>query len=161
MEHTKKRPIEIITLLNPAFCGQTIRYCIRKYEKKNSLGMPYSLVFFVLPLVLHKETRDKIPSISRKPFHAWLNDNQTILIGLAERIKQLVPITKDSISFLVNCNAIKIENARLKVIEFNSKPFEITSLEIQDCFQKAETVGRWFASAGTTSTIYSILGVQP
>ncbi len=33
--------------------------------------------------------------------------------------------------------------------------------EIDDCYRKADFVGRWFARAGTVTTIYAMWGVKP
>ncbi|MGQ0794878.1 MAG: three component ABC system middle component [Nitrosopumilaceae archaeon] len=161
MEQQKERPIEIASLLNPAFCGQTILHCIYKFEKVASDGFPYPLVFLVLPLILHQETRAKVPSFTRIPFHVWLHKNQNLLIGFAERAKQLVTITKEAIAFLASYDVLKLEDGKFRVSNFEPKYDAAISLDVKDCFAKAEVLGKWFARTGTTATIYSMLGVQP
>lgn len=162
MELQKKHPIEITRLLNPAFCGQTILYCISKFEKySKDTGMHYPLVFFVLPIILHEDTRNEIPSTTRRTFHAWLMDNQRILINLSQRITNLIPITKEALVFLSYYDKIEIKNGLINTKNFSSRTVESKSLEIQDCYQKSQVLGKWLATAGTPTTIYSILGVKP
>lgn len=158
---TESEPIEITRLLNPAFCGQILMNFIQKYEKVSETGVPYSLIFFVLPMVLHKDTRSLIPSVSRLHFHAWLMENQSVLIGLHTRTKQLIPITKKAILFLSYFDSLEIKNGCIHKKKFQSNSNQQTILEIQDIFKKAETLGKWFGKAGTENTIYKILGVQP
>src|SRR5437867_10652346 len=97
------RPPEVAYLLNPAFCGAIIRHCILRYRKESvSKGaFPYPLTFLILPIVLHQRTRTSIPKMTRGQFHVWLQSNSYIRIGLADRARALVPVTKESISFLL------------------------------------------------------------
>jgi hypothetical protein len=55
-----QRPIEIRNLFNPAFCGLVMHRAMCGYEEEESSpqGVPFSLTFLVLPLCLHKETRE-------------------------------------------------------------------------------------------------------
>lgn len=161
MVQKRSRPIEILTLLNPAFCGQTILHCINKYEKFHSKGIPFSLVFFILPIILHKETRSRIPSVTKSTFHYWLTNNSPILIDLSERIRKLVPFTKEALLFLSYHDTIKITNSRIKIKNFNPKTTDSDSIEIQECFKRAEVLGKWLAIAGTETTVYAMLGVTP
>ncbi len=160
----ENRPIEIAYLLNPSFCGEIIRRCIKKYETINPAGFPYSLLFLILPIVLHRLTRESISSNQRSQLHVWLQNNQYVRVGFAERAKQLVPITKESIAFLLQLNSIIIDGqANIKgnnyksTIQANSNE----AVEVLDCYKKAEIVGRWFAKAGTPTNIYIMWGVRP
>src|ERR1039457_6981771 len=53
------RPPEIAHLFNPAFCALLIREGVLGFVEVSPGGMPYPLVFLLLPIVLHKATRDR------------------------------------------------------------------------------------------------------
>src|SRR6266699_1933084 len=68
----EERPVEIANLFNPAFCGEILRRCISSYQQTNSLPLPYPLLFLVLPIILHRDTRERISPRQRLTLHAWL-----------------------------------------------------------------------------------------
>jgi hypothetical protein len=159
----ENRPIEVANLLNPAFCGEIIRRAVKAYESIKPLGFPYPLVFLLLPVVLHRNTRETILPRQRSQFHVWIQNNQHVKIGFAERAKQLVPVTKEAITFLLQLKAVSIDDeANIKASNYHSKNrLSSASSEILDCYKKAEIVGRWFAKTGTTTNVYIMWGVKP
>jgi ABC-3C biological conflict system middle component len=57
-----KRPAETANLLNPAFVGVLLRKAIDGYTAESEAGMPFELIFLVLPLSLHPPTAARLPS---------------------------------------------------------------------------------------------------
>ncbi len=159
----KYQSSEVFNLLNPAFCGELLRRGIKKYEKISKMSMPYSLAFLLLPIVLHKETRDGIDPYSQKDFKIWTIENGHLLIQFSQRAKELIPITQKAIFFLIQNNAIELDGyANLKVKNYTLEgTFKEIKDEVTDCFKKSEVVGKWFAKTGKPKIIYSILGVSP
>ncbi len=159
----EKRPVEIANLLNPAFCGEVLRRSIAQYTAAASRSFPYPLAFLILPIVLHRNTRDKIPKSFRKQMHAWLMENQDVKIGFAERAKNLIEITRESVAFLMQIGALSLNTQGL-IMPSGYHPSKISPQiagEIYDCYKKAEIVGQMLARAGTPSTIYIMWGVKP
>lgn len=62
MKSWNMRSHEVAFLLNPAFCGRVLYSTIKTYNEKTSRAFPFPLIYLVLPLVLHKETRIHINS---------------------------------------------------------------------------------------------------
>jgi len=58
MKTWNKRPREIRTLFNPAFCGLVIARGIEGFYETAKRPIPYSLTLLILPLCLHKQTRN-------------------------------------------------------------------------------------------------------
>jgi hypothetical protein len=159
----EKRPVEIANLLNPAFCGEVLRRSIAKYQVTSSHPFPYPFAFLVLPIVLHRKTRESIPTSARKQMHSWLMENQDIKIGFAERAKNLIQITKETITFLLQIGTLKMNKQGL-IITPDYRPCNISGQnvgEVHDCYKKAETIGQMFARAGSPTTIYIMWGVKP
>lgn len=163
LKRWEQRPIEEANLFNPAFCGEILRRAIAFYNKNSETRFPYPLIFLVLPIVLHKSTRESIGEKIKSPLHVWLQENQNARVGFAERAKSLIPITKEAFNFLWQLNSVGIdENVGIGLRKGLKKVDENQGdEEIRDCLRKAEIVGRWFARAGNTANVYTMWGVKP
>ena len=166
MKNWSHRPVEVAYLFNPAFCGEVLLRSIETYSKHstNEEGLSFPLAFLILPLVLHKKTRERIPATTKNTLHYWLRENGSALIGFPMRARNLVPLTREAITFLIQLQMIQVVTegrlVRTTKRHRRSSGFE-PDVEIEDCLSKAETIGKWFARAGTPSTVYFTLGVKP
>jgi len=156
-----KRVIEVKALLNPAFCGEILRRCIRAYEKASGKGMPYPLVYLVLPLILHNKTNSKMGLYKEIGLIVWIQNNEHLLIDFATRARRLIPITKESLVFLLRYNTLEIsENSNLSVKNYQSHQDDNDNYT-EKYYLRADLLGEWLARAGSPTTIYSIFGVTP
>lgn len=157
----ERRPIEIASLLNPAFCGEIIRRCIERYEEVASQAFPFPLIYLILPIVLHTKTRVTISS--ERQLHVWLQSHEDIKVGFADRTRQLIPVTKEAMIFLLQVNSIAFDDqARLNTVRYRRHvPLSQKEGEIESCYKAADVIGRWFARAGSVTTIYALWGVRP
>lgn len=159
----EERPVEIANLFNPAFCGEVLRRCINSYQKTSSLPFPYPLIYLVLPIVLHRNTRERISPRQKLTLHAWLQRHPDLKISFAERASEFISIAREALIFLLQVGAVRLDEQAGLI----SQPYRNVSIagqeegEIADCYRKAELVGRWFARAGTVTTIYAMWGVRP
>jgi len=163
MELWNRRAPEIAYFLNPAFCSTVLYSTIYEYQKKAKDGYPFTLTYLVLPIVLHKSTRERVSS--RSNMVVWLQKNPDVLIGFPDRVRSLVSFTNEAIEFLLHQGIITIEHGRLSIIKTISKTklkeYAETDSEIADCLQKSEHVGRWFEKMGAEENIYAVWGVKP
>jgi hypothetical protein len=60
MKPWNQRPREIRNLFNPAFCGLVLTRGVEGFSETAKRPMPYSLTLLILPLCLHKRTRQQI-----------------------------------------------------------------------------------------------------
>jgi len=139
-----------------------IRNTIREYEMRESKGLPFTLVFFILPLILHHDTFKEIRANTPLKFFSWLNSRVSQTKDIEQRINNLKNTTTDAILFLLVFNTIKIHEGRLHTVDFD---LSIKSREynpyMRDYQNKAIQIGKWFSETGSISTIYSLLGVKP
>lgn len=156
------RTHEIAFLLNPAFCGRVLYSTVKAYNERTHKAFPFPLIYLVLPLVLHKETRSNINS--RTQLQLWVQRYPQLLIDFPQRARELVPITNESVEFLLQTGKVLLTpNGELE-ISLTSKTLSKTKFvdnEVSDCLKKAEHIARWFATAGKVETIYIELGVRP
>lgn len=162
MKEWKDRPIEIANNLNPDFCGELIYSAIKEYEKQTSRGLPFSLLFLILPIVLHKATRDKITT-SRTHMSVWLHKEPQVKINFSQRANNLIEITLESYRFLYKCKIISInKNSKISTVnKLKRSKHNKPEAEIKECINKAKIVSRWFARNDDIETIYAMWGVKP
>lgn len=163
MQIWEERPIITANLLNPAFCGEIIRRCARSYSDEIQKPFPFVLTFILLPIVLHKATREALPTSTRKSLHAWLEENPSVKIGFATRCQQMIPFTKEALAFILKDKAIKLdEKGNILINSFRKKSVDdIEGEEVNRCFNQSELIGKWFAKSGNSHTIYSFWGIKP
>ena len=78
----KGRPAEEAINLNPAFCGELIYRTVGEYGKALKKPIELPLSFLVLPIVLHKQTRDELPGKADTAFVGWVAGHGSLLARL-------------------------------------------------------------------------------
>lgn len=162
MRSWEQRSTEVAYLLNPSFCGRIIYQAIKVYSEQSNRPMPFPLVYLILPLVLHKKTRERISSVTQ--MQIWIQRNPDVLIGFAERANSMVKVTNEGVEILLQSGVINLtNNAELEQCNLKKSlsPSKYTNDEIKKCITKSSNVARWFAKAGTVETIYTSWGVRP
>ncbi len=158
------RPREEATNLNPAFCGELIFRSIAEFRRLRELPFPFALSFVVLPLVLHKRTRDQLPGTASTAFVGWVAEHGPLLAELPQRALHLAPITREAIMFAMQHELLAVEQGGLipgsKPIASRKRP-ERTTDDADDARRSAGLIGRWFANQGLSSSIMQGLGVTP
>lgn len=160
LENWNNRNPIVANLLNPAFCGELLRCALKGYKKEKNYNMDYALCFIILPILLHKSTYQSLPKTTRKKFFEWYEQSKSLKVNLAERIRDMVPFTRESICFLLYYGAIEINSSTLLLLPYKKKK-SLYSQEILEYYRKAELFGKWLAKSGTTQTIYATLGIKP
>lgn len=164
----EERPTEVANLLNPAFAGASLRLALDGYAREARAGMPFELAFLVLPICLHAGTTSRLPvSPSTTPLHTWLqrDANRDVLISFAERVRSLVPYTREAILFTAQRGVVSIDDEG-RLVAGSKRLRGITAYrnsgdEVREAIRRAEFTGRWFALSGTTATIFTLFGVRP
>lgn len=167
----QQHPIEVANLLNPAFCSLLLRDTIKEYQRAKSAELPYALLFLILPIILHKSTREILPRSKTTKMNPWLDENPSVLIGFPERVISLKAITKEAVFFGLNKDVIS-QNGQDAVFSATQKVFRkskelkarldrLDQSEIQEIQRQASFIGRWFATVPSIATIYTMWGIKP
>lgn len=164
MKEWANRPPEIAALLNPAFCEFLISAGLDAYMQNVKEGAPYAFPFVMLPLVLHKPTRQAFPRSSRTAFSTWVTNADTAIakVGFAERAKNIAPYVKEALVFAMQHNSIYVtDSGRLKISNPPLKSFPNATQEVNECVRAALMCGKWFSMVGDFKTVMALLGVKP
>ena len=157
------RPMEVANHFNPAFCSLLLSEAVSGYMGRSTQGMEYPLSFLVLPIVLHKSTREALPKNTRTRLHIWIQDNSSCRIGFVKRVQYLKSYTQESLIFGMQQGLLIVDDkgllipAKKKIPKLpapeGSEPNEIQA--------RALFVGKWFADVTDTSTLLTMWGLRP
>lgn len=156
------RPREIRNLFNPAFCGVILARGVEGFTQEVNRPMPFSLTLLILPLCLHKRTREQIKQMQRAYFTKILQEHPEIRVDLAQRARGLLPYTMEAFAYLMSCGAIDVDESGCIALRDNAVRKSIAgSQDTKDCQTVARSLGRKLALINDRVTIYATLGIRP
>lgn len=162
MKRWDQRPFEIRNLFNPAFCGLVLFRALHGYEEIDGRGMPFSLSLLVLPLCLHKASREVIANNSRSYLLKTVEGNQQIVVGFATRATQMLPYALEGFGLLMDKGCIIVgEEGRIQSVPRNVRKAVNGTAETVACQKVARIVGKEFARIADRATVYSTFGIRP
>jgi len=162
MKPWNQRPFEIRNLFNPAFCGLVIFRALDGYEEEDARGMPFSLSLLVLPLCLHKDSREVIANNLRSYLLKTTEKNQQVMVGFADRAAQMLPYAFDGFGLLMERGCIVVaDNGRIQTVPKKVRKSLKGTQETISCQKVARIVGREFARIADRATVYATFGVRP
>lgn len=165
MTSWSQRSHEERVLLNPGFCANIIWHAARGYADEGGRTLSFEESFLILPFVLHRETRGKLPRTSRTSLAVWLDEYPLVRSRVATRAQLLVPFTKEALTFGGVHGFIRFEGGIVRAESTWKKSvnraLKDSSDEVRSCVNRAEFIGKWFAQTGTAATIFALIGVCP
>jgi hypothetical protein len=166
MQPWSNRVVEEANLFNPAFCATLLAKSADEFSKKANRPLPFALAFLVLPIVLHRGTRLALPGSTITSLLPWMQDNRDQLVDFAVRVQRLRSITREAVLFGVQHETLALAiggdlDVGVKRRTATDRRTGFFTDEARECVDRAGFVGRWFAVAGTTATIYAAWGITP
>lgn len=161
----RERPPDIASLLNPALGALLISEAVRGYEaERPGEQLNFAVAHLILPVALHGPTRRNLPNRINTKFHVWLERNPETRIGLAERVRDLVPYTAEGIAFAANQRWLTIIGSGLTrcngAVVLSAAVLPADG-DVRECAKSAYFLGRWLSAAGSPNTIFALLGIRP
>jgi hypothetical protein len=168
MNAWEHRPHEEAVLLNPAFSATLIWSAARGYEsvdpQSSKRALPLELAFLILPIVLHRPTREELPPSVATSLPVWIEAHPLIRARLGERARILVPFTREALLFAGVHHFLSISVEGLSTDErwkaTVSRVIQDCTDEVAVCVRRAEFIGRWCARTGDAPTVMALLGVR-
>ena len=132
------------------------------YEEGDPRGLQFSLSLLVLPLCLHKDSRELIAMASRSYLLSTAEKHPQVQVGFADRVTTMLPYTFEGFGLLVERECISIEpDGRLKTIPNKVQKTATGTGETKSCQRVARIIGREFARIADRATIYTTFGIRP
>ncbi len=162
MKRWNQRPFEIRNLFNPAFCGLVLFRALHGFEEQDARGMPFSLSLLVLPLCLHKDSREVIAGSPRAYLLKTTEKNQQVVVGFADRVTQMLPYAFEGFGLLMERGCIAVAgNGRIQTVPGKVRKAVSGTDETVSCQKVARIVGRDFARIADRATVYTTFGIRP
>jgi hypothetical protein len=157
-----QRPFEIRNLFNPAFCGLVLFRAMQGYEEEDTRGMPFSLSLLVLPICLHKDSREVIAGSPRSYLLKTTERNPQVQVGFAERVTAMLPYAFEGFGLLMERGCISVtDDGRVKTIPEKVRKSVTGTDETKSCQRVARIVGKEFARIADRVTVYTTFGIRP
>ena len=161
MRRWDQRPFEIRNLFNPAFCGLVLFRALQGYEEEDARGMPFSLSLLVLPLCLHKDSREVIAGSSRSYLLKTMEKNQQVMVGFADRVTKMLPFTFEGFGLLMERGCITVtDDGRIQTVPDKVRKTVSGTVETVSCQRVARIVGKEFARIADRVTVYTTFGIR-
>lgn len=162
MKRWDQRPFEVRNLFNPAFCGLVLFRALQGYEEENPDGMPFSLALLVLPLCLHKDSRQVFADSPRSYLLKIVEKNPQLLVGFATRAGDLMPFSLEAFGLLMDRGCFVVSpDGRLKTVSGKVRKSVTGTNESVSCQRVARFIGKEFARIADRVTVYTTLGIRP
>jgi hypothetical protein len=155
---------EEVALFNPAFLARILREAAGDYEKESSEDIPLPLTFLLVPLVLHKATRDDLPTLASSQMQTWIREHPRHLAQLGTRVIGMRSFVGLAIRFGLHHGVLTSEDGRIGAGSVKRRPRgynEDESVEVLMCMRAARFVGRWFGRQPDAATLLAIWGLRP
>ena len=159
------RSTEEAFLLNPAFCSSVLRSGIGSYADDRHQGMPFPMLFMVLPVVLHKATREALPPSTTTSLAAWMQLNPAARVSFWERLMSLKPYTQEALIFGSTAHWFTFTaqgsaevGAKAPSVQRILSKFTV---DARECVLKARMLGKSFSECGDLETAMNLWGIRP
>ncbi len=157
-----QRPIEVRNLFNPAFCGLVLLRAMVTFEEEDDRGIPFSLAPIILPICLHKQSREILAPSTRSYFLKLVANHPQLRIGFGARAQDMLPFTFEALGLLHHLGTMQVQiDGRLKANPRGIRKSITGSDETQAIQKVAKYLGKEFARIGDRVTIYATMGVRP
>ena len=159
-----ERPVEEARIFNPAFCGELIARTVSEYHHTRHAALGVVAAFVVLPLTLHRPTRQALPRRANAAFAGWVANHAARLAELPERTKQLRPVSREALLFAVRHRILAFGDGGLvpgaQPVRLRAQ-LAVSTDEVRAIRSAAGLLGRWFAAQRTQISIFQGMGVAP
>nr|VFK62531.1 MAG: hypothetical protein BECKUNK1418G_GA0071005_10256 [Candidatus Kentron sp. UNK]VFK70547.1 MAG: hypothetical protein BECKUNK1418H_GA0071006_103122 [Candidatus Kentron sp. UNK] len=160
-----ERTREEAHLLNPAFCCVTITSVCAGYSESTAQPLPFVLSFMILPIVLHKTTRESLPLTTKTSMPMWLQEHAEARLGFHERLMALRPHTREAIRHGLAFDWIEIdESGNIRCVVGKpaiDKALRKLESDARDCVSRARFLGKWLGAMASTETSMALWGIRP
>ncbi|WP_157517917.1 three component ABC system middle component [Microbacterium resistens] len=149
------------SMLNPALIATTLVATANMYEEQSGDAMPWELAFLSVPMVLHRDTREALPTRINSHTTKWVAENAALQASFPSRARSMVPYTREGMRFGLRTGSLRIIDGEGLLGTPSWKLNRDRDRELALIIGKASFLGRWFARTGPPATLYALFGVAP
>lgn len=149
---------------NPAFCAAVLVEFTKAYISYRPEGPEAPIAYLALPIALSGELASSFDSTNKNTgLLEWLERSPQIHLGLVERVNASLEIVTEAIRFGSFAGVLVIgEGARLRLGGKNQKLGAKSAFggETGQVMKRSGRLGHWFANAGSTHSVFDMMGLM-
>jgi hypothetical protein len=154
---------DIYAETNPAFCAHALVAFTAAFLSVNDKGPEVPAAYLALPVALAGDLGAAFDGTNKNTgLLEWLNRRPQAQIGLANLINESMDIVTEAIRFGCFSRVLIVNaHARLGLSPQKVKKSAVAALSEAPAqsIKRAERLGFWFASAGSTRTVFDMMGL--
>lgn len=154
---------DIYSEVNPAFCAYALAGFTTAYLSMSVVGPELPTAYLALPIALSGDLGGAFDGTNKNTgLLQWLERSPQVQVGLAERVNASMDIATEAIRFGCFARVLAVdESARLRLGGRKIKKAAVDALseEPAQALKRAERLGYWFAAAGSTRTVFDMMGL--
>ncbi|MEB5967363.1 three component ABC system middle component [Comamonas testosteroni] len=155
---------DIFAETNPAYCASLLATFVKAYRVRNESEPEITLCYAALPLALSGDLATTFNGTNRKTgLLEWLRRSPSIQVRLAARVNGSLDIVTEAIRFGCFSNLLAINTDGKITSGMSPVPTQLKAeltQETQKNFDNIDRLGHWFASAGSTRTVFNLMGLE-
>jgi len=148
---------------NPAFCAYAIVDFTKAYLSINEVGPEVPTAYLALPVALSGDLAAAFGGTNKNTgLLVWLERSPQVQVGLAERVNASMEIVTEAVRFGCFAGVLAVaEGARLRLGGGKLRKSAGSTLGdgSAQAIKRAERLGYWFAMAGSTRTVFDMMGL--
>ncbi len=161
MTSTASASREEFSLFNPAFVAVLIRESAREHAREAKAPEPLPLGLASATIAMYPVLRGWLPSSTRSHLAKWMADHPEFRPEFQRLFQGSVAPLRAGLLFGLQSQALEMDGAAIAARDRRAKLPNELSDETRAILDAAGLVGRWFAKAGSTPTVLSLLGFEP
>lgn len=154
---------DIYSETNPAFGAYGAVAFTAAYLTVNGDGPETPIAYLALPIALSGDLGRSFERTNKNTgLLEWVERNPQVQVGLAERVNASMTIVTDAIRFACFARLLKIGvTARIVLGDQKIRRTAVSALSDQPAhvLKRAQRLGYWFATAGSTRTVFDVMGL--
>jgi hypothetical protein len=144
--------------LNPALLAALIAAAAAGHDRETQGPLPWPLSFVIAPLVLHRQTREALPSSVATHLGTWVSRNPVLRAGLPLRARSLVEPVREGLRFGLRHGLLTVEAGGAVRQATRLRPLDAGDL--RQVLNKATFAGRWVGRAEEPATVFALFGMN-
>lgn len=149
-------------MFNPALICTTIATAANQYEETSGFPMPWPLAYLVVPLVLHRPTREALPRTKATSLAKWAGENTVLVLGLPARAQQLAAHVREGLRFGLREGTIElVDGEALRSLAEAQINVRRVDGDLGVIYRASGMIGRVLGRAGSPANAFAALRVQP
>jgi len=154
---------DIYSETNPAFCAHALVAFTTAFLSVNGKGPEVPAAYLALPIALAGDLGRAFDGTNKNTgLLEWLDRQPQVQIGIANLVNASMDIVTEAIRFGCFSRLLVVNpDARLQLGAQKVKKSAVTALSRAPAqsIKRAERLGFWFASAGSTRTVFDMMGL--